>query len=414
MPNHINPAHWDWNNVSVTRMAAAWGCAWIGHRSRTFGASLLLYLLVGLLAGCAMVPLPTRSGRTQETGALGACAVFFAELDDRVEKAGVIDAGAFRVPGYPYLRVNRFLASFSSDVGDEAAFAAWTNRMQALDREARNYEIANLPDATIAGLAPDLGRSGLLAEVDSCGDLLRAADFQDVSRHTALRQRVLATDDYIELRRVVGLYPLTGLFVSSGVSRWQAEARERFSPAPPVDWQTIRYLPADKSDPAAARRIVASAEKDGLGIPVYAPADLHRLFQIYAPVWEIRLTGAYDHIGTPVRTGSGDLELDAGRAVTYTLLSFTRFGGEIRTQLNYIIWFPARPRRHALDMYGGKFDGIDYRVTLDGDGRPLIYETMHNCGCYYKAYPTAGLQARRSFELCRTAPDTDGTPNESG
>ena len=68
------------------------------------------------------------------------------------------------------------------------------------------------------------------------------------------------------------------------------------------------------------------------------------------------------------------------------------------TQLNYIIWFPARPKEGAFDIYGGFLDGVNYRVTLDSDHEPLLYETVHNCGCYYKAYPTKRLQVRAKID----------------
>jgi hypothetical protein len=43
-------------------------------------------------------------------------------------------------------------------------------------------------------------------------------------------------------------------------------------------------------------------------------------------------------------------------------------------------------------------DGLNYRVTLDSHGVPLLYETVHNCGCYYKAYPTKRLQTRAKID----------------
>jgi len=108
----------------------------------------VLTLLVLLLAGCAIIPAPTRSARVGGGDALGSCADFFADLDRRAAHAQVLDSGTFRVEGYPYLRVNRFLSSFGKEVGDQAAFAAWVDQMQALDQNARKYEIANLPHAT--------------------------------------------------------------------------------------------------------------------------------------------------------------------------------------------------------------------------------------------------------------------------
>ena len=115
---------------------------------------------------------------------------------------------------------------------------------------------------------------------------------------------------------------------------------------------------------------------------------------MYAPVWEIQFQGDYDRIGAPFWGGRSVLHVNTDQPVTCTLLSFTRFGKEIFVQLNYIIWFPSRPKKGAFDILGGILDGLNYRVTLDNNGDPLIYETMHNCGCYYKAYATDRVQVR--------------------
>jgi len=358
----------------------------------------VLALLALLLAGCAIIPVPTRSARVGGSDALGSCADFFADLDQRAAQAHVLDPGAFRVEGYPYLRVNRFLASFRKEVGDQAAFAAWVDQMQALDQDARKYEIANLPQAagSIPGSAND--KDGLYGKLASCGNLLKAADFEDSQPQEALRKRATVPDEYMSLPRVLGLYPLTSLFVSHGVSNWHAEARKTFSTEPPVGWQTSRYVPEKSNELPAARSIVAHAQRDALGIPDYSPDARQALFQLYAPVWEVRTEAEYDRIGTPVWTSEDQLDIDTRLPMTYTLLSFTRFGNEILTQLNYIIWFPSRPKENALDIYGGLLDGLNYRVTLDKNGEPLLYETIHNCGCYYEAYPTRRLKVREKID----------------
>ena len=356
--------------------------------------------------------MPTRSARVGGSDAPGSCADFFADLDRRAAHAEVLDSGAFRVEGYPYLRVNRFLASFRTEVGDQTAFAAWVDRMQALDQDARKYEIANLPPATgsIPGSAND--QDGLYGKVASCGNLLKAADFNDSQPRDSLRERATAPDEYLSLPRVLGLYPLTSLFVSRGVSNWHAEARKTFSTEPPVGWQSSRYLPEKSNELPAARAIVAQAPRDALGIPDYSPDARRALFRIYAPAWEVRAEAEYDRIGTPVWTSNEELDVDTRQPLTYTLLSFTRFGKEILTQLNYIIWFPSRPKDNALDIYGGLLDGLNFRVTLDKNGEPLLYETIHNCGCYYEAYPTQRLKVREAIDyaeppLILKAPELD-------
>ena len=53
-----------------------------------------------------------------------------------------------------------------------------------------------------------------------------------------------------------------------------------------------------------------------------------------------------------------------------------------------------RPRAGAFDLLGGHLDGLTWRVTLDDDGSPLLYDTMHNCGCYHWFFPAPRLIAR--------------------
>jgi hypothetical protein len=55
----------------------------------------------------------------------------------------------------------------------------------------------------------------------------------------------------------------------------------------------------------------------------------------------------------------------------------------------YTIWFPERPRTGAGDILGGNLDGVVIRVTLGADGAPLVYDTIHPCGCYHMFFPTA-------------------------
>jgi len=364
------------------------------------------FILAFLWAGCARIPLPTRSVHTGQSGELGSCADFFTSLDKRIEDAQVLDPGVFRVIDYPYLRVNRFIASFRDEVDEKEAFTEWVDRMQSIDQDARKFEIANLPHSEVTALDSVNGKIGLYRKVETCGDNLKAVDFQNAENQKKLRKSVSVPDDYIPLRRVLGLYPLTRWFVSQGVSKWHTEAHKTFSVEPPVGWQTIRYFPAKPFNMSSADQVVKPNKRDALGIPIYSPKELETLFRIWAPVWEIQIHGDYDRIGAPIWTDNGVLKVDTGQPITYTLLSFTRFGKEILTQLNYIIWFPSRPKEGALDIYGGLIDGLNYRVTLDNSGEAILYETIHN------AYPVNRLQVLKQIDyaeppLILKAPDID-------
>jgi hypothetical protein len=361
----------------------------------------ILWLAALLLAGCTVPhirPTMITDGVSTEN-----CEAFFLSLDQQIAEAGVMDSGAFRVKGYPYLRANRFLASFREEAMDRDAFTAWVDHMQSLDHEGRRYEIANLPTANGSALLPADSITDPGENVVTCGNLLKALDFQDDNfREQRLKKQVDAPDEYCLLRRILGLYPLIRVFVSMGVDNWHADAKKSFSTMPPTAWTSTRYVPEKSGERPSIHQIIAQTRRDALGIPDYTPRDLKALFQMYAPAWDVQTQDDHDRIGAPFWTREGELGVDTGMPLIYTLLSFTRFGKNILSQLNYIIWFPSRPMKNALDIYGGFLDGINYRVTLDKNGEPLLYETIHNCGCYYMAFPTKKLQVRETIDYAES------------
>jgi hypothetical protein len=366
-----------------------------------------------LFSGCATIPVPTRSAHLDRADACGRCAVFFSELDEAVAAAGVIDAGSYRVKGYPYLRANRFLASFRGEVNETAAFRAWVERMQAIDRSAREMEVANIPSSVLQSIDPG-GYSAAKRRVIECGEILKACDLEEKDRvRKKIAESAHVPDEYIVERRILGVYPAARLFLRNGAARWRKEARNAFSLNPPQE-NTTFYEPAGSENRhLGSAEIIAEASVDSLGIPVFSGNELGRLFEVHAPLWEVETKGSYDLIGTSQWSGNGGLSVDTRKPATFTRLSFTRFRGRILTQLNYVIWFPARPKTGPFDLYGGLLDGVNLRVTLDTTGEPILYETIHNCGCFYKAYPTRQLRVREDIDyaehpLILRAPTPEG------
>ncbi len=355
-------------------------------------------LVVALLVGCAHVPGPVPSVALGTTGAPGECAEFFARLDARVLRAGVVDAAAQRIEGHPWLRVDRLLASFAGHQLTQAQLERWLDHAQRLDQQARATEIANLGDANPAAT---------LERVRSCGAVLRAAagDPREILAAAAV------ADAYIDARRVLGLYPLVRPFVASGVQRWHRRTQAVFSTAAPADAAgASMWWPPDDGGPATP-----SVPRDALDIAVVPDALRRQLFIAHAPVWQVLApNGRDDRIGAPVWQSNGLPGVDVARPVTFTHLSHTRFDGDVLLQLNYVVWFPARPKPGPMDLYGGRLDGITWRVTLDRDGTVLLRESIHNCGCYYKAYPAAGIQARTSIPYAEPPLILDATQVGAG
>lgn len=86
--------------------------------------------------------------------------------------------------------------------------------------------------------------------------------------------------------------------------------------------------------------------------------------------------------------------VDISKPAIYHYASYMRWRGEPLLQLNYLVWFAARPKTGAFDLLGGPLDGVLWRVTLDSAGWPLLYDSIHACGCYHHLFPGPRLRLR--------------------
>jgi hypothetical protein len=164
--------------------------------------------------------------------------------------------------------------------------------------------------------------------------------------------------------------------------------REAFSRelAPPPGGEVIRYAPP--AAPPLARPRVEGAP-NALAIPEPAGGALDTLFAAHAPVFEVETAGAYDRPGALAwREGEAVPFVDATQPAVYRRVAWTRYGERTLLQLEYTIWFPERPPESPGDLLAGRLDGVTWRVTLAPDGEPLVYDTMHPCGCFHLFFPT--------------------------
>ncbi len=338
-----------------------------------------------LLAGCATVgraPMPEEA-----PVAARECARLFEQVEEAVSAADVRDDEAHVLEGHPWLRSNRFLASFRDSARGEG-LDHWLELMGRLDDRARSHEMANLPREARAGLGEDV--PGRLAD---CRDSLVMFDRSRPGRVAQIRTAAEVPDAYITWRRVLGLYPLPGWFILQGVEDWQEEERIRFRDPPELS-SVRRFAPKEAAAPEPGRveQWLEEASDNPLGIPLPEPTLARRLFQAFAPDFVVETRGPHDRPGVPVREPGG-VTVDP-EPVVYGRLSHTRYRERSLLQLNYMVWFSERPRTGPFDMLGGRLDGVVWRVTLAPDGRPLLYDSMHACGCYHMAFPTGRLEPR--------------------
>jgi hypothetical protein len=352
-------------------------------------------LLLAAASGCATLD-PLAQRRASGDPGVQECARWFRMLDSAVDAAGVRDAQSTRLRGFPYLRVDRFSAALRETAqGGNSEWLAFSERLLGLDADARRHEIANLPSEVLqaarAGLA-DAGAAAALLQTRECGSRLLAHDLQSPDATRALMDAADVPDDYVTAYRVLGLYELTKIPFSAGIRKHEEETAAAFARdlESGARGTVVRFSPATRPRIGAGdvRWILERALQNPLRIPMPSEEELETLFALYAPSFEIDTVGDYDRPGA-LRWRWGDVpEVEAADPAVYKHAAYTRYKGRNLLQLVYTLWFPERPAQSSNDLLAGKLDGVVFRVTLSHDGTPLVYDTMHPCGCYHMFFTT--------------------------
>jgi len=353
-----------------------------------------------LVAACASAPAPQLASAPERSLA-ARCARAYAALDAAVEAAGVRDGAAARIAGAPSLRATRFLASLGPSLGDPLAFAQWRALLEEQDRTARLFEIANLAQAPTRTVRAALEAEGFgalppQAFLEGCGRELAEAATASPAARADLVARARVPDEYDDAARTLGLYPVTRIAYAAGIRLYERSVREAFAAAPrarPASAIAYAVQPRSALSPAGAALLLARSRANPLAIPVPSDADLERLLEMHAPVFVVDTRDADDRVGRPVY-GEDALATTAAAPVAFARASHTRFAGRTLLQLVYTIWFPARPPAYPGDVLAGRLDGVIWRVTLDDDGAPLLFDSIHPCGCYHLFVPTARVVAK--------------------
>ncbi len=385
-------------------------------RGQGLRRTLAIVLVLSCTACALPPPAPGPAGPAPGASVADTCAHWYLRLDDAIEHAGVRDAAAAPVPGHPFLRVDRFHASLRdhlphpADAPTAAAVrAALLERLLALDLQARRHEIANLPQQARDDLATLAQRPAaaddLLQHTRACGQVLVQAALARAARTHALLQDLSVAPDYESAYRFLGLYPLTRIPFLHGVRRFEDSIRNAFRQDPPPDadapqqWLVPPWRPApEQVTRERLRAMLQPAADDPLGIPAPTPAQQDILFAHFAPAFVLGIRSDDDRTGAlhwPAQPPRGTPRPDIARPVVYRQLAWTRHGQASLLQLVYTIWFGARtPTSWPIDLLAGRLDGLVWRVTLSSDGVPLMYDSIHPCGCYHQFFPPSWVRPR--------------------
>ena len=341
--------------------------------------ALIALLGAGIVTGCSTLETRLADSRQADTG-LNACLTQFEKFDQAT--AETTDGETAHIPGFPYLRVNRFLASFAQRPLKGETFDTWLAHLRDLDRQARRTAVANLPQSS---------RTRLVVtphQLEGCAKILMAHDFKNGLNRSAFLRSIRVPDAYNRWAQIMGLYPLSIIPVRFGIMHLHDSHHDDFKPGPKSE--TLRaYAPAPNKpyDPRAVRSIFQNTKTDALGVLLFKKPELEKLFSMFAPIIEVDTRSADDRPGRVTYNAGGVIHIDSKNPVLYRRLAFTRYRGQTLVQLVYTVWFPARTPSGPFDIFSGKLDGLVWRVTLDHRGQPMTYDTIHPCGCYHLFFP---------------------------
>jgi hypothetical protein len=157
---------------------------------------------------------------------------------------------------------------------------------------------------------------------------------------------------------------------------------------------TFRYTPAAPSGTRLSPQRSEAETRDWELLNRYAPIVVQE--RLVSP----KYPATYDLVGQVRANNNDSIEIDTELPAIYCYTRTIFVGRKPHLQLIYAIWYPAHPKlREPVDPEEGKIDGATVRITLDSQMRPVIFETLNNCGCHHRLYPTFSLEERTTAEF---------------
>lgn len=354
---------------------------------RNLPNSLLFALLAGAIAlsgGCAL----WQSSPT----AADACLQDWDTFRAAVQVHDVADAQYPVIEGYPFLRSSRLLASLAVDLEqadpDSAPVRDWLQAAWEHGSEAARVEWGNLPASARQQLRSQSGAPLQLEALLSCASARFSGPGVASRSGRQILRNAQVPDAYNTLARAAG-YVVARHVARSAVDELHEELRARAGRPDPDAKKRVLTGPASPGfleQAEVAALLQAARARSPLRMPRFTAAEESRLLAHFAPVLHLGVATPSDLVGAAGFDRRGDIEVRIGNPAAYTMVSATRWRGEVLTQLNYLFWFPRRAARSMVDFYAGKLDGFLWRVTLLPDGRVLVYDSIHPCGCYHTLY----------------------------
>lgn len=372
---------------------------------------LICFSLVTVVGGCTEEKKPVQIPPEQLVGLfknISGCRDKYAAMDAKVDAAGVRNPAFYRVPGFPYLRVDRLMASYRDQLGTFDEAAGWVRRMREFDQEAREFEYENMgmtrQEAAI-----------LRFDFLVCSQGLAGLEMEIPENFELVRKTASVPDDYSTKTQVLGLYPLSTPLLRSKISRYEKDVRSEFAePASALigDGPQLLWQVEPVEDLSLVPKHLYDTSPDELGLPGLVDSAWRAIAEAYAPQLAGLAAADARQLGAPTWTAAG-LTVDTAKPTVNYQIGFVRFGQMSLIQVDYFLWF-SRPAGASVAKDAAPIDGLIWRVTLDEFLKPLAYDSLRASGREHFWFPVQ-TRLQRQAEVDGQSPflPQDGLAPES-
>ena len=384
-----------------------------------------LLIVAYVLTGCAIQPRPDwMSSKGTDTGKIEAVALATGKLNapecfafydtiDKVIRATKQHTSNFPVQGYPFLRTNRFLSSFQN-FSTPDQYKTWLSHLNRLAIDGIEIEKAGISRDAVSHLQAQFKLGSIDTNLlQRCGELLVDTVSQDLSLQQSLVRASQVESSYSLPKRTLGIYPVSSLFLKLGIDREHQSMLKKHNQFDAKEQSLFNYQYQLDDDEGVPSPDEFKWTTDSLGMPLINEQLKTALLRHYAPIISLPNTDEDNHPGEITLTENNIPGFKSTSAFVYTTLTFGRYRGQVITQLNYSIWFKRRPAKGVVDILAGEFDALVWRVNLLPSGEVLAYDSIHQCGCWYRVYPGQGFRLesdKQFFQEPVIAPKNLPTP----
>lgn len=282
-----------------------------------------------------------------------------------------------RINGTPWLRSDRLIQYFiHHESVNESNLDALLNRMSELASQALIGESVNLPQTELSGWQATYSITDQQMFIHHCNEQLSLALLDNPPLTLRWLRHLRTDDDYSDLARIVGLYPLTSIPFRDGVMKEQEQIRSLWARESNSDWNA--YSPIAEVPPLNTENY----HVDSLGLPALSTEQQQNLLKRYAPTWMISSATTANIPGQPYWQDE-HLKVTGTHPASYSFLSLGLFNDRPVLQLNYLTWFSERPADGWPDLLAGQHDAVIFRTHLDLNNQIIAFDSVHLCGCWY-------------------------------